>query len=178
MNDLLHIRRQDYELSLEDLLQYPVWEHALDEEETHNQNERTLRPSLVSPPIDPNDAYFFVRASFKLANGAQLKGFITPVKQQDDNFMRPVIPVDLNPVIVSPDGHVTFCYGKYKPDQERIDNNYKRLGYPSTEVFPIRFTADVEVNNGVSSGILEGFLFLDKAANMFDVTETDVRYVK
>lgn len=178
MNDLLHIRRQDNELSLEDLLQYPVWEYALDEENTHNQNERTLRPSLVSPPIDPNNAYFFVRATFKLANGVQLKGFITPVKKQDDNFMRPVIPVDLNPVIVSRDGHVIFCYGKYSPNQERIDNNYKRLGYHSIEVFPITFTADVEVKNGVSSGMLQGFLYLDKAANLFDLTETDIRYVR
>jgi hypothetical protein len=178
MDDFLHVRRHDYELSLEDLSEYPVWEYALSEEDIDNQDERTLRPSLASPPVNPNDAYFLVRATFKLANGAQLKGFITPLKEQDDDFMRPVIPVDLNPVIVSNAGHVAFCYGKSSLDQEQIDKNYKRLGYPSIEVFPISFTADVEINNGVSSGTLQGFLILDNAANMFDMTEADIRYVR
>jgi hypothetical protein len=178
MDDLSHVRKQDYELSANDLLQYPVWEYALDEEEIDNQNERTLRPSLASPPIDPSDAYFIIRATFRLKNGAQLKGFIKPVKQQYDNFMKPVIPFDLNPVIISDNDNVAFCYGKIKPDQEQIDNNYKRLGYPSNEVFPITFTADVDIKNGISSGILQGFLFFDETANIFKVTDSDLRYVK
>lgn len=40
----MRIRKQIYEITLEDLLQFPVWEFALDEEADEGQDESTVRP--------------------------------------------------------------------------------------------------------------------------------------
>jgi hypothetical protein len=172
------IRKQDYDLSVDDLIRYPAWEYALDEEAVHERDERTVRPYLQLAPLDPHYAYFIVRASFFLVNGMALKGYITPIKLGKYEFMKPLIPYDLGPVILTERGRVIFGYGYKKPNSESIARNYKILGQPPAEVFPIKFASDVEIANGISEGILEGFLYFEGTKKAVSLSETDIKFAR
>ncbi len=49
----MKVRRRVYELSLDDLDRFPVWEYALDEEGEEGQDEATVRPLDGAGPVDP-----------------------------------------------------------------------------------------------------------------------------
>jgi hypothetical protein len=175
----MSIRRQDYRLTLVDLIQNPAWEYALDEEGLEGQDERTVRPYHDSPPLDPEKAYFIVRARFHLADDTQMLGYIKPIELSGSRFMNPVIPVDMNPVIVTELGQVTFWYGALKPETERISQNYRLLNKKPSEVFPIEFAADIEILDSITAGTLEGFLYCDNAVkDFFKLKSTDIRAVR
>jgi hypothetical protein len=172
-------RKQEYTLTIFDLMQFPAWEYALDKEDIQGQNEKTLRPYLISPPLDREQAYLLVRARFSLVNGTSLLGFLKPLRQSEDNLMQAILPYDLNPVIVTERGHVPFCYGVFKPDKETISENHKRLGHESENVFPIHFKTDIEVRNSIDEGVLEGFLYFEHVSkNFFELKFSDIKYVK
>jgi hypothetical protein len=93
--------------------------------------------------------------------------------------MQPILPYDINPVIVTDQGHVSFCYGVFRPDEATISENYKRLGYEAEKVFPIGFMADIEVRNSVSEGVLEGFLYFEQdSQKFFKLKLSDIKSVK
>ena len=48
----MQIRIQYYALTLADLLQYPMWEYALDEEVIEEQDERTVKPFQTTANVD------------------------------------------------------------------------------------------------------------------------------
>lgn len=175
----MRTRKQENTLTIFDLIKFPAWEYALDENDVPGQNEKTLRPYLIPPPLDREKAYFVIRARFTLANGASLTGFIKPLPQSEDKLMQPLLPYDLHPVIVTDQGHVPFCYGVFMPDEATISENYKRLGYEAENVFPISFMADIEVLNSVSEGVLEGFLYFEQGSkNFFKLKLSDIKSVK
>ena len=119
----METRKQLFDLTLQDIMQYPCWEYALDEEDIEGQDEQTVRPYLSSPPFDPNNAYLVVRASFRLSDGTVLKGIIKPI-QLDGSIMKPLIPIDLFPVILTDRGRVDFWYGMTRPALNEINANY------------------------------------------------------
>ena len=175
----MRIRKQDYELNLTDLMQFPVWEYALDEERIQGQDERTVRPYHVSPPLDPHQAYFIVRASFHLADGTQRKGYIKPVVLSKQRFAKPVVPIDLHPIVVTEKGRLSFWYGTTKPDSERISQSYDMLDKKPSEVFPIKFASDIEVLDSITEGDLEGFMYCDaNVRDFFNLRLTDIKVVK
>jgi len=175
----MEIRKQENTLTIFDLMQFPAWEYAIDEEDVQGRDEKTLRPYLTPPPLDREKAYFVARARFTLANGASMIGFFKPLRQSEDKLMQPLLPYDLNPVIVTDQGHVSFCYGVFMPDEATISENYKRLGYEAENVFPVSFMADIEVRNSVSEGVLEGFLYFEQdSQNYFKLKLSDVKFVK
>ena len=51
----MKIRKQVYELTVDDFTEFPVWEFALDEEGEENQDEATVRPSTAPLPLDCSD---------------------------------------------------------------------------------------------------------------------------
>jgi hypothetical protein len=71
------VRRQVYELTLDDLGNSPVWEFRLDEKDEKGQDESTVRPHTASGPLDPADRMFLVRAAFTLADGSRMQGYLT-----------------------------------------------------------------------------------------------------
>jgi hypothetical protein len=148
----MKIRKQVYELTLEDLETYPVWEFALDEESEEGQDEGTVRPYSQSGPADPADGMLVVRASFTLADGTRLKGYLTPPPPRSSEIG------SIQPEIVTPKGNVSFWYGLRKPSPEVISKAYEALGKESPGVFPVRFTSDVEVVGGPVTGTLNGFM--------------------
>lgn len=175
----MRIRKQDYQLDLTDLTQFPVWEYALDEEQIEGQDERTVRPYLASPPLDPHGAHFIVRASFHLADGTQMMGYIRPITLSRSEFMKPVVPADMNPIIITQQGQVAFWYGTLKPSPEEISQNYRMLNKKPFEVFPIKFTSDVEVLDSIAEGTLEGFLYCEEnVQDFFSLKPTDIKAVR
>ena len=69
----MNIRKQCYDLILNDFETYPVWEFALDEEGVDGQDEATVRPCLTGGLADPTRG-IIVRARFTLADGSTMHG--------------------------------------------------------------------------------------------------------
>ncbi len=174
----MQIRKQDYNLTLDDLEQFPAWEYALDEEELEDQDERTVRPHLASPPVNPDEVYCIVRASFYLADRTRLAGYLKPIMLRENNVVMPLIPADMEPTVITDRGRVIFWYGASQPDPEEISRNYAILNKNPEEVFPIRFASDVEVLNSIVEGVLEGFLYCDKSLpDVFNMEPSDVKAI-
>ncbi len=151
-------RKQVYELTLEDLSKFPVWEFALDEEGEAGQDEATVRPYELSGALDSSDGMFIVRASFTLADSSEMQGYLTPPVQGDESLGT------LQPIIVTVHGQVGFWHGIMSPSPEQLAQNYRSLGRDARSVFPLRFESQVEVVGGPIRGSLAGFMVLDDIA--------------
>jgi hypothetical protein len=150
------IRKPVFKLELPDLARCPVWEFALDEEGEEDQDETTVRPFSVGRALDPAEGMFVVRARFELADGTKMAGYLTPAAEGEKELGT------LQPVIVTPEGQVSFWEGMYSPTPDEIRENYRRLGKSSADqVFPIQFESEVEIVGGAVHGEIPGFLVLD-----------------
>jgi len=154
----MRIRKQVYELTVEDFDQHPVWEFALDEEGEEGQDEATVRPQSVAGPVDPAEGMVVVKASFMLADGTSMTGYVTPPSPSSDGLGT------IQPQIITQQGQVSFWCGAFKPTSEVLAQNYGRLGRTADKIFPVRFTSEVEVVGGRVTGILNGFLYMEMAA--------------
>jgi hypothetical protein len=155
------IRKQVYELRTEDLNLHAIWEFALDEEGEEGQNEATVRPFEPEGSLDPSNGMFVVRARFVLADGTQMRGYLTPPVQGDSDLGT------LQPAIVTDAGQVTFWYGTLVPEPAQVAATYACLGKSLlTEVFPVRFQSDVDLIGGPVAGELPGFLVLEDFQSM------------
>ncbi len=155
------IRKQVYELTPEDLVTHSVWEFALDEEGEEGQDEATVRPYQPNGPLDPSDGMFIVRARFVLADGTQMRGYLTPPVQEDSGLGT------LQPAIVVDGGQVSFWCGMLAPESSQVAESYALLGKSqASEVFPVKFESDVELVGGPVAGELPGFLVLEDFKTM------------
>src|SRR5208282_5143294 len=151
------VRKQVYELTLDDLNRYPVWEFRLGEEGAVGEagrDECTVRQYTALGPLDPADRMFVVRAVFTLADGSRLLGYCTPPLQGDDSIGT------LQPIIVTNRGQVRFWCGTAAPDSKRLAHSYELLGKNARHVFPVRFESEVELVGGPVRGSVPGFLVL------------------
>src|SRR4051812_23572941 len=131
----MKIRKQVYELTPADLERFPVWEYALDEEGEEGQDETTVRPFVATGKIDSADGPCMVRASFRLADGTAMAGFLTPnAHAQIDLGM-------IQPVIVTDRGQVAFWCGVIEPDASHLAECYSILGRTAHEIFPVSFAS-------------------------------------
>jgi hypothetical protein len=150
------MRKQVYELTVEDLRRTPVWEFALDEEGVDGQDEATVRPRELRGQLDPADGMMVLRARFVLADGSEHVGYVTPPSDDDTGLGV------LQPVIVGDAGQVVFWHGTIEPTRAAMDASYRALGKTSpSDVFPIRFHSDVPLSCGPSSGAINGFLVVE-----------------
>lgn len=148
------VRKQVYELTLDDLGRCSVWEFKLDEEGA-DQNEATVQPYTASGPLDSADRMFVVRAIFTLADGSRMQGYCSPPLRGDDSIGI------LQPIIVTDRGQVRLWCGTTAPDLNRLTRNYERLGKDARSVFPLQFESDVELVDGPVKGRVPGFLVLE-----------------
>ena len=151
----MKIRKQVYQLTLEDLSKSPVWEFALDEEGEEGQDEATVRPYELSSVLDPSDGMFVVRAVFTLADGSSLQGYLTPPVQGESDIGT------LQPIVVTERGQVGFWCGMAVPDSARLARLYALLGRDAGRVFPVRFESEVDLTSGKVAGSIPGFLVLE-----------------
>ncbi len=151
----MRIRKQVYELTLDDLNQFPVWEFALDEEGEEGQDEATVRPCEVLGSLDPSAGMFIVRAMFTLADGSKMQGYLTPPARGDGGLGT------LQPVVVSPRGQVMFWYGVVAPDDAHVAESYQKLGRGADKVFPVEVTSQMDLAGGPVRCVVPGFLVLE-----------------
>ena len=152
------VRKQVYELTLDDLNRFPVWEFRLGEEGEVGEagrDECTVRPYEASGPLDPTDRMFVVRALFTLADGSRMQGYCTPPLRGDDSIGI------LQPIIVTDRGQVRFWCGTTAPDSKRLAHSYELLGKDAGRVFPVRFESAVALVGGPVKGSVPGFLVLE-----------------
>jgi hypothetical protein len=149
------IRKQVYELTAEDLIRYPVWEFALDEEGEEGQDEATVRPLDHAEPVDPAGAMVIVRARLTLADGTRIPGYLTPQPPGVASLGT------IQPQAITATGQVSFWCGIATPEPTYIAGSYQRLGKSRSEdVFPLDFVSDVAVLGGPIAGRIPGFLSL------------------
>ncbi len=151
----MKIRKQVYELTQEDLAQFPVWEFALDEESEEGQDEATVRPYKTHGNLDPSEGMFVVRAWFTLPDGATIPGYLTPPTGSDAGLGT------IQPVMVTPQGQVPFWCGIMTPRHHRLARFYQSLGRDAASVFPLRFESDVDLSSGQVCGSVPGFMILE-----------------
>ena len=146
----MKIRKQVYELTVDDFIEFPVWEFALNEEGEENQDEATVRPSTAPLPLDCSESRFVVRAKFSLADGTRYIGYLTPGHAADDLGL-------IQPMIITPEGQVIFWMGAVPSDTGPY---YQKLGKTAGQIFPVAFKSDVPLVGGVIFGSIPGFLHL------------------
>jgi len=144
------IRKQVYELTVDDFTKFPVWEFALDEEGEENQDEATVRPSTAPLPLDCSESRFVVRAKFSLADGTRYIGYLTPGHAADDLG-------SIQPIIITPQGQIIFWMGSARGNTNPL---YEKLGKSADQIFPVAFKSDVPLVGGVIFGSIPGFLHL------------------
>ncbi len=147
----MKIRKQVYELTIDDLNRYPVWEFALDEEGETDQDEATVRPYPVNGALAPSEGMFVIRARFTFADGTDHVGYITPASDSSDLGT-------VQPQIVNANGQVGFWMGMRKPT---IEPFYAKLGKIADQVFPIEWTSEVELAGGTMEGKIPAFLYYE-----------------
>jgi hypothetical protein len=147
------IRKQVAELTLDDFAACPVWEFALDEESEPDQDETTVRPVPTSAALDPSESSYLVAARFKLADGTQMQGYLTPPAADDKGLGR------IQPLIITDRGQVGFWHGRLPPEPHKA---YELLGRDAASVFPIRFESVVPLVTGRIVGTIPGFLCLER----------------
>jgi hypothetical protein len=146
------IRKQVYDLELEDLEKFPVWEFALDEEDKRGQDEATLRPFAGAVPIDPAGGMYVVRSNFWFADGTHATGYLTP---QIPAFAKIGY---FQPTIITLKGQVGFWFGGVRPTDDAVKKAYQLLGRGAGDVFPVRYESAVELKGGPVSGVITGFM--------------------
>lgn len=146
----MKIRKQVYELTVDDFTEFPVWEFALDEEGEENQDEATVRPSTAPLPLDCSESRFIVRAKFSLADGTRHIGYLTPCHATEDLG-------SIQPIVITQQGQVTFWMGAARGNTNPF---YEKLGKSAERIFPVTFKSDVPLVGGVVFGSIPGFLHL------------------
>jgi hypothetical protein len=151
----LRIRKQVYELTLDDLDAFPVWEFRLDDEDEADSDESTVQPFIASGPLNTTDRMFVVRAAFILADGSRRWGYLTPPGRGNAGIGA------LQPIILTNRGQVRFWCGTTAPDPKRLAHNYELLGKEAPQVFPVQFESEVKLVGEPILGSVPGFLVLE-----------------
>jgi hypothetical protein len=153
--------KQFGELEASDFERHAVWvsTHSVDydepwyDDDDDDDDEETFRPWTGKVPVSPEDGTFLVRASFETQDGTRYHGFLTPSAKDDLG--------DLQPTILIGPHHVGLWQGLVPGRAIHRRAFYTTLGKTAEQLFPVRFTADPGLANGVVSGQAEGFHALD-----------------
>jgi len=149
------MRKQVYDLTLEDLAYSPVWEFGLDEEGIPGRDECTVRPRAdigVFAPSRWESSAAMVKAEFISRCDKVHYGFCTPATKGDLSSM--------HPVIVTANGQVGFYHGAVPPSPAELATGYARLETTPEELFPIRFRCLVPAPGLVTSGTIPAHIWL------------------
>jgi hypothetical protein len=151
----MKIRKQVYDLTIDDLTHNPVWEFALDEEGDEGGDEATVRPRSVDGAVDPSAGMLIISATFTLNDGSTRSGYLTPPFQGDSSLGA------LQPVVVTDQGQIGFWHGVIAPTPEQIAVAYERLQSNAERTFPIRFQANLPTTEELIAGTIDGFYVLE-----------------
>jgi hypothetical protein len=139
---------------------HPVWVgcHVSDYDQPwyDGTDEETFRPWTEALPVDPRDGMYLVRASFALADGTTLQGFVTPIVSENGTGHRAL--GKSQPQLFLPSGElVGFWLGMTGQPAEAGAALCAALGKSPTAVFPIRYSAPRGLAAGLTAGEVHGF---------------------
>jgi hypothetical protein len=115
----MKIRKQVYELTLDDFELSPIWEYAADEDGDEDQDEATVRPVGPDTSVDLIKSMCVARAEFILADGTMMRGYLNPGVPGDMALGH------LQPTIVCDQGQVGFWYGIAEPSAASLNAAYE-----------------------------------------------------
>jgi hypothetical protein len=128
-------------LSLADLEVTAVWRYLGKDDDT-GFVEATTRTSLS----EAKKVTFIAAARFTLADGTVFMGFVTPLDTSGLDYVQPVI--------VTPTGHVRFWFER-RPTDEILGGQRACLNRGPEKIFPVRWLSLVPVHGRSVSGVIE-----------------------
>jgi hypothetical protein len=156
------IRKQVYDLTLEDFEASPVWEFCLDEEGEPGQDEETVRPRPELAQVDPEQGLFVVAATFRASDDQEYSGFVNPVQAGDAE----VEFAALGPTIITAGEHVQLWLPAVRGQkaegrhESALTHVYRATDNSSAGLFPLRWATAVRIDGGPSAGELLGLSYV------------------
>lgn len=149
---------QYLDLTEEHFTRHPVWisVHVADGSEPWyaDTDEETFRPWLGALPVAPDDGWFLVQATFTLADGTLLPGFVSPQASK-----QPVGPAGLlqGEVFLPSGRREQFWDGLVaRPTAERAAL-LAEIGKPAAAVFPVRVESVTGLERGQAAAVFKEF---------------------
>lgn len=153
------------DLTIDHFRRHPVWvgAHAMDHDEPwyEDTDEETFRPWLGGCPVNPEGGTFLARARLVLANGTVMSGFATPAPgdtPEDEAALG-----TMQPHVFLPDGPAGFWHGAVPEQKGAHARLYIGLGRAPGEIFPIAFSIEEGLAEGVTAGTIDGFYYLPES---------------
>lgn len=154
--------KQFAELGPSEFSQHPVWVscHTLDSDEPWNDetNEESFRPWTGDLPVGPDEGMLLVSAVFRLADGRNAKGFMTPQHAEDAPDLGIMQPI----MFLSADVAASFWDGIRQQSEKERSKFYQFFGSDPKRIFPINFDAETGLATGRASGVIPGFCWCPK----------------
>lgn len=152
-------------LTLDDLLDVPVWRRSM-RAKFVDPNEGIVAPMAGRVTAE---SFVVVRCRFTLADGTLMLGHCQPSPSELPAYP----PAYLRPCVVTAEGRVPFWLGGRvsvdgrgrkrgeEPTQAEVARYYDILGRARSAVFPLSFSADVELPEGfIADGEVPGFGYM------------------
>jgi hypothetical protein len=130
------------ELTVEDLRASPVWRY-----EGGTGPAAFIEPAKRDSLSQVDDEIFLAATEFELQDSSRYLGFCFPADDSSIDY--------LQPVIVSPQGHVNFWFDE-PAAPEVLSRQWKALGREPELVFPVEFRCLVPVDGRTVHGRIQG----------------------
>jgi hypothetical protein len=128
----LSTRKPIDQLTADDLVVFPIWEFATDEEDTEGQDETWVRP-VDAPAIRTGLWSLSVAADFRTASGLLVPGFVG-VTTADG--------IELGHSVLLPDAKYVFVDVR---DESARSRTARALDLIESKLFPLTFTLRVRI---------------------------------
>ena len=132
------------DLSVEDLESIPIWRY-----EAGSGVDALVAPTRRVSLSQRDDEIFLAATAFELSDGSRHFGFCFPADDSGIDY--------LQPVIVTPSGHVSFWF-ESQPSDQMLATQWKALGKEPAQIFPAAFRCLVAVDGRTVSGRVEGIV--------------------
>jgi hypothetical protein len=147
------IRKQVYELTAKDFLDYRIWEFCSDEEEVEGQDEATVRPTDKTELTDELSGACVVAANVRFADGSLGTGYL--YNCEDNNIGC------VQPNLLTETGQINFWLGGLlfvANAAEKVQLGYGRIGKTKDAAFPLSFESTANVNGRALRVVVDGFM--------------------
>lgn len=155
--DRKRIRKQMYDLSLEDFQEHPVWEFCLDEENVDGQTEETVRPSDLRQLPANTFGSFLIATDVLFGNGTQTLGYLFSDERDVSSALPAAFINDKCVPFAIPGSRGFLTNERVNECKQRY---YNDLAMERGSVFPVAFRSLIPVNGAPMNFVLDGFILL------------------
>jgi hypothetical protein len=147
------IRKQVYELTVQDFTENAIWEFCSDEEGVEGQDEATVRPTSKTELTDELPGTCVLAAKVGFADGSSGAGYLYNCEADDIGCVQPNLLAGAS--------QVNFWLGwlRFVPNAaERVQLGYRKVGKTKDAVFPISFESSLTVKGRALKVVIPGFM--------------------